>query len=341
MNYLIQILFFFGAFGVFNSFLVAIYFLIKKEFSNLENRLFALFLLALNIRVLKSLFYAFSTEEPIWFLQYGPSSFLLIGPLLFHYVMSVIYPKSFWTKYWKYHILCWLLIVLFLMVFIPFKDNNELNKTILLPIINLQWFIYLLLSGVLINKHYKNIHPRPIQFKWLSTLTFAVLIIWTSFAFTSFDYFVSGSILFTILFYAFFLFFLFKRRITSNIFKKLKPKNKKALSKEEEVLVSRLKTTILNEKLFTNSDLKLSDVAKRLNLSTHELSKLINEALDKSFTDFVNEYRIKEAAQLIKNNSLFTIEAIGQQSGFNSKSAFYKAFKKLLGTTPAKYKKKQ
>ena len=67
--------------------------------------------------------------------------------------------------------------------------------------------------------------------------------------------------------------------------------------------------------------------------------KLINDNLHKNFTDYINEYRIEEAKQLIQDNSLYTIEAIGNQSGFNSKSAFYKAFKKITNTTPAKFKK--
>jgi len=103
-------------------------------------------------------------------------------------------------------------------------------------------------------------------------------------------------------------------------------------------LLQRLNNIMINEKLFTQPDLKLSDVAGKLDITTHELSKLINENIDKNFTHYINEYRIKEAKQLIKKNSIYTIEAIGNQSGFKSKSAFYKAFKKFVGTTPAKFK---
>ena len=75
-----------------------------------------------------------------------------------------------------------------------------------------------------------------------------------------------------------------------------------------------------------------------MNISSHELSRLINENLNSSFTEFINEYRVEEAKQLIAINANYTIEAIGNQSGFNSKSAFYKAFKTYTGTTPAKFK---
>src|SRR6056297_264730 len=148
MLYVSQILFFFGAIGVFNSFIVALYLLINTSYSNLSNRLFGLFLLVLNLRVLKGLFYAFSTKEPIWFLQSGPSFFLLIGPLLFSYVVSVVRPKSFWVRYWVYHILFWVFVVFLVTFFISFQENNELTKTVIIPIINLQGFIYILITGV-------------------------------------------------------------------------------------------------------------------------------------------------------------------------------------------------
>ncbi|WP_460219393.1 helix-turn-helix domain-containing protein [Psychroserpens sp. MEBiC05023] len=92
------------------------------------------------------------------------------------------------------------------------------------------------------------------------------------------------------------------------------------------------------EKPYTNPNLKIADVAEKLELTTHELSKFVNDNLGKNFTDFINGYRIEEAKQLIATQNKFTIEAIGNLSGFNSKSAFYKAFKKHTDTTPAQYK---
>lgn len=116
-------------------------------------------------------------------------------------------------------------------------------------------------------------------------------------------------------------------------------KNKNlTINGKEELLLNKLEEIMSTKRIHNNSDLNLPEVANLLEISTHELSRLINEKTNGSFTDFINQYRIKEAKRLIKTNSLHTIEAIGNQSGFNSKSAFYKAFKKVTGTTPAKYK---
>ena len=92
------------------------------------------------------------------------------------------------------------------------------------------------------------------------------------------------------------------------------------------------------EKIYTDADLKLSDVASRMNILPHTLSQLLNDNLGKSFTSLINEYRVQEAKNLIQSNTHLKLESVGYDCGFNSKSTFYSAFKKIAGTTPAKYK---
>ncbi|TPN86840.1 helix-turn-helix domain-containing protein [Aquimarina algicola] len=334
MNYLPQILFSLGAIGFINSLIVSLYFLISKSYNKQSNRLFGLFLFVLSFRVLKSIFYAFSTADSIWYINTGPSFFFLIGPLLFSYLISVSKPKSFWAKNWKYHIVFWCLLVIALMIFVPFKENVQLNKEIILPIINVQLLIYIILSGLMVLYPKKNL----IQYKWFITFISVNLIIWASFALIDFDYFISGSIIFSVFFYTLFLFFLFNKKIMDKIFIKNKIKKTVSQSIEFNKIRKQLDGLMQTEKLYTNTSLKIVDVAEKLELSVHELSKLLNDNLGRSFNDFINEHRIEEAKHLIVTENKFTIEAIGQKSGFNSKSAFYKAFKNHTGTTPAKYK---
>lgn len=333
MNYDDQIFFFLGAIGAFNSLLVSFYLFFNKTYSKLQNRLFALFLLTLTLRVLKSLFYSFSTEEPIWFLQSGPSFFLLIGPLFFNYIVSVIKPDSYWVKIWKFHTFFWGFVVILLMIIFPFRDFIDLNKNFILPLINTQWFIYVLICIWFVKINYKD----TIQFKWLSKLSLAVLITWASYTFTSFAYFISSPIIFSFLFYSFFIFFIYEKKKTTKIFEKVIVKKKLNYLNKDALLLKNLTEIMHQEKLFLNSDVKLSDVSKKINITPHELSKLINKNLSVNFTDYINEFRVVHAKELLKNKSLYTIDAIGNLSGFNSKSAFYKAFKKFTGTTPAKF----
>ena len=80
-------------------------------------------------------------------------------------------------------------------------------------------------------------------------------------------------------------------------------------------------------------------LAKALHIRPQLLSQLLNNNLNKSFSNFINEYRIEEAKRLLLEDSNLKIEVIAENCGFNSNSAFYTAFKKVTNTTPAKYLK--
>jgi len=89
------------------------------------------------------------------------------------------------------------------------------------------------------------------------------------------------------------------------------------------------------------SDLSLSTLASQTNIPSHYLSQVINEKMKCSFLDFVNGYRVNEAKRMLKDDKYenHTIIALAYEAGFNSKSAFYSAFKKHTGLTPSAFKK--
>lgn len=94
------------------------------------------------------------------------------------------------------------------------------------------------------------------------------------------------------------------------------------------------------KKLYRNPCLSLSSVAEVLGISACYLSSMINRLLNKSFIDFINEYRVADVKQNLTSNAFahYTIVSLGLEAGFNSKSAFYSAFKKHTGLTPVQYK---
>jgi AraC-like DNA-binding protein len=97
------------------------------------------------------------------------------------------------------------------------------------------------------------------------------------------------------------------------------------------------------EKPHLDRTITLQTLAEKLAFTTHELSQLINEQLNKNFFEFINMYRIDEAKAKIKDEQFnhLTIAAIGYESGFNSISAFNAAFKKNTGITPSQYRQNQ
>jgi AraC-like DNA-binding protein len=93
------------------------------------------------------------------------------------------------------------------------------------------------------------------------------------------------------------------------------------------------------DKPYLNEKITLAEVSKLLNVGPHQISQVINEKTNFNFNDFINCYRIEESKKLLisASHSNLTIDAIAQKAGFNSKSAFYRAFKKNSGITPKEF----
>lgn len=121
-------------------------------------------------------------------------------------------------------------------------------------------------------------------------------------------------------------------------------KNKYKDSHLDEEKVQDCKKTLLYtmdiDKLYRDDALSLQTLAKKINVTPHILSQVINEQLNKNFSDFVNGFRIDEAKKLLEEADEDTsILQICYDVGFNSKSAFYRAFKKFTDMTPSQFQK--
>jgi YesN/AraC family two-component response regulator len=92
---------------------------------------------------------------------------------------------------------------------------------------------------------------------------------------------------------------------------------------------------------FSDNLASLSELAKKIGESPHHVSQVINEKLNESFFELLASYRVEEAKRILsdnKNDNL-TIEEISEMVGYNSKTAFNNAFKKLTGKTPSEFRK--
>lgn len=108
----------------------------------------------------------------------------------------------------------------------------------------------------------------------------------------------------------------------------------------EHTALQQIENCIVGEQLFLDPRLGIGGVAKALGISVSKLSKLISTHRQLHFTDLINTYRVQHAVKLLqdKDFDFYTIEAIGLESGFNSKSAFYNAFKKVFNQTPSAFR---
>jgi len=114
----------------------------------------------------------------------------------------------------------------------------------------------------------------------------------------------------------------------------------KEKSEKQQNFFTKINSYVIEQKKFLDPYLSLESLAKELKVSSGYLSLLINTYSVKNFSDYINGFRIDQVKKLIINNEYvnYTIESIGLESGFNSKSTFYSAFKKFTGQSPRGFK---
>jgi AraC-like DNA-binding protein len=99
---------------------------------------------------------------------------------------------------------------------------------------------------------------------------------------------------------------------------------------------------IEDQKPFIDAGLTLEKFSRQLNIPKHHLSFVINNKLKKNFFDLINSFRVEEAKKLLSiiDKKSVSVDSIGYDVGFNTKSAFYRSFKKYTNQTPAQFSKK-
>lgn len=102
----------------------------------------------------------------------------------------------------------------------------------------------------------------------------------------------------------------------------------------------RLKEAVVVNRLYEDAELTLSSLAIKLGLHPHELSRIINTGLDKNFSDFINEFRVREVSRKMRDPAYDHLNLLGiaYESGFNSKTTFNRVFREITGKTPVEYK---
>lgn len=103
---------------------------------------------------------------------------------------------------------------------------------------------------------------------------------------------------------------------------------------------NRIISEMENQKFYLNEELTIHSFAKDINMSARLISSCINKNLGHNFNEWVNNYRVESALHIIKSDqkNMLSIEGIGSDSGFKSRSAMYAAFKKKLGHSPGFYR---
>lgn len=104
-------------------------------------------------------------------------------------------------------------------------------------------------------------------------------------------------------------------------------------------LSQRMRSYLNEEKPFLVMDFSIATIAIALQVPQNDVSYCFNAILGTSFYKVRNELRVAHASILLQENdrNKLTIEAIGEASGFSTRSNFYSVFKEIIGSTPTEY----
>ncbi len=292
------------------------------------NKLLAVILILITVRVSKSIVSLAWLEWALPVNVFGLSAMAALGPLTLFYTEQ-LYSNS--KRKWLH-----LLPALFCLGAWTWPLIN-----VGYVIITAQLLGYLVFTASLLSKNSELYAVDNIRWRWSKGVVAGMLTISISFTAQMIFYDptvylanvgVSVAVLYVLSFWAFRQNKLFTEG----------PRRSLDSDPDNYTLIGEKVKKLMEEEVYVDADLNLSLMAKRLDVPPYLLSKAINSCFSMTFPEMILEYRLRKAEQLLISSlgKIYTIEAIAYESGFNTLSVFYQAFKKRNGITPTQFKKR-
>ena len=334
------ILLMFSALGALNGIFLSIYFFTAKP-KTLSNKFLAAMLLMISIRILKSVLYYFNDEIAETILQIGLSACFLIGPLLYLFCVSKVGNIEGQLIKWPLHLIGLLILIAGVGIAYPYQQNPELWGGVFYKVINYIWLLYLVMSAFVLFPVVKKLSYKQLSLTddntWLISIFLGNAVIWLAYFTASYTSYIVGALSFSFIFLLLLLVFIKSRE--SQHKEHINYENKKIVDADADNLIAQLAHLMQEKKLYKDANITMPQVAKNLAISAPYLSQLLNDNCHKSFSLFINEYRIEAAKSLLVEEKQMSMEVIAEQCGFNSQSTFYSTFKKIVAATPAAFRK--
>jgi AraC-like DNA-binding protein len=350
--------------------IISVFLLSPRKARETSHIILALFFIALAINLLNSYVYhaAFYNNELVNYLLIGAPFAFLYSPLIYFYVKSLTEKPFIYKSKYLLHLFPFWTFTAYLFTSFYFQEETVkrhfaydfkeytfwATSTIIL---NIQVVFYIVGVIILLKKYRKKIKTmfssiERINYSWLKFLFSGLMLLWfadiaRAVSITSKNLTFIAEIIFLLGFLLICYLILYKALTQPVIFSNVEeilPQKKKALSDEvNEQYRKKLLNYMENEKPYLDPTITIYQLAEKISIPPRSLSDVINNSLNKNFYDFINEYRINEAARLLSDveYSSKTVLNILYEVGFNSKSSFNQAFKKHTGLTPTQFKKEK
>ncbi|MGD2034190.1 MAG: AraC family transcriptional regulator [Bacteroidales bacterium] len=306
----------------------------------------------------------FSSAYPFWAALNIPFPFLH-GPLLFLYIITFMNRPHRYRFLYVLHFLPFILSYLYFLPFYlspadqkvfnvenglaDFAEKIRMNYFAVLA----SGFFYVSLSVVYLKKYRKqfqdkNIKALKISRRWLQFLILGIAIVWMAVLLGDlkqiFVIVMANTVLIGFVGIRSTPFF-----TNHTEFARTGPDNSRTMpvryrksgltSRKRQEIREKLGKLMNEDKAFRDCGLTLDKLALQLHIHPNYLSQYINEELNMSFYDYINQYRTEEFKQLVTvpENRRLKFLALAYECGYNSKSSFNRNFKKVTGFTPSEY----
>lgn len=292
------------------------------------------------------------------FLIFKTTSSLLQMPIFYFYVLSMCYSDFRITYRLVVH------LILFLTFLIAFKSIGILGVTYLVYqiVIEIQFYCYIIAIFIILKKHKQvyginNLKAGYASYNWLMQLTTIfciahVFVIFKLFLINNIknqNAIINGNMLIGITALFIICRLVFKALYAPETFKYTSVAISNDGSDKKKIIlqqslndqaIQKLSSYMKFEKPYLDDELTLQKLSIRTGITEKELSLIINHHFNQHFFNYVNEFRISDAMDILQDPTLkhLTVLEIIYKVGFNSKSSFYTAFKKKTNQTPKQYK---
>jgi len=329
--------------GTFQGLIFAVVFWMKNK--NISNKIFALFLLATSIRIAKNIFVHLSDLNPELFqsrvvwqtsVYAGISHQFAIGPLLYFYVLSKLKERFAWKRSFYLHLAPYFVLV----IATPFLTWSFWKFGGL-------WFSYLSILAYFLLSLYTFVRHR-IQVdggtsKWLGGLLAVIFVLLFAYSPALFKYvgYVGGAILYTVAILVSGYFMLVSNG--SVPFFRTKYETSSLRSERVGEIKALIETAMKEKRPYLNPELSMVGLAEQISVSSHHLSRVINQEFKSSFTDYINSFRIEEAKKRLMDPAYdhLKLSALAFECGFNSVPTFNTLFMKVYKMTPSEFRQRQ
>ncbi len=294
------------------------------------------------------------------------SSFLLFNPAFYLYTLSLTH-ENFRLKYTHLlHLLPFFFFELSTYILSEpyelvnyFQQNSSLWFRVLFSLATvISWLLYNTLSALMVHKHRKKLEnefstiEQNQRLGWLLFIVIFynlycgtviilgvtdVLITFNILVLPVYNYATLLILIYILSFYGLRQTMIYKNPPQDSEVDEKTPKY--SLPDERK---NQIKTLLISyfekEKPYLNPDLNMHMLSEKLAIPKHQLTEVLNATIGRNFFRFVNEYRVEAVKKMLKKDTFYSIEAIGYENGFNSKSSFFTVFKQITGQTPMQYK---